>query len=136
MDGHSPNMPAVVVAAIAYWMLGAPWFSMLQKPWLLGIGKTVEQIHASGMPKWLPHVVTLIANFAMAYVLGWLIVALGWQGLAHGAQVGAFLWVLIGAAFATEYAFEARSIQIFAINAGYPLVGMMVMGAILGVWRK
>jgi hypothetical protein len=50
--------------------------------------------------------------------------------------VGAFLWVLIGAAFATEYAFEARSIQIFAINAGYPLVGMMVMGAILGVWRK
>lgn len=136
MDGHSPNILAVVVAAIAYWLLGAPWFSMLQKPWLLGIGKTKEEIHTSGMPKWLPHVVTLIANFAMAYVLGWLIVALGWQGLVHGAQVGAFLWVFIGAAFATEYAFEARSFQIFAINAGYPLVGMMVMGAILGVWRQ
>jgi hypothetical protein len=109
---------------------------MMQAPWLVGIGKTAEEIRAPGMPKWLPHVVTLISNFAMAYVLGWLILASGPQTVIRGVQVGAILWVLIGAAFATEYVFEGRSLQIYAINAGYPLVGMILMGAVLGAWKK
>lgn len=136
MGENSPKILAVLVAAIVYWILGAPWFSMLQAPWLVGIGKTADQIKASGLPVWLPHVVTLIANFAMAYVLGWLILATGPQTLMRGVQVAAILWVFIGAAFATEYVFEARSLQIYAINAGYPLVGMILMGAILGMWKK
>jgi hypothetical protein len=136
MGENSPKILAVVVAAIIYWLLGAPWFSMMQAPWLVGIGKTAEEIRASGLPKWLPHVVTLISNFAMAYVLGWLILATGPQTVIRGVQVGAILWVLIGAAFATEYVFEARSLQIYAINAGYPLVGMILMGAVLGAWKK
>jgi hypothetical protein len=136
MGENSPKILAVLVAAIVYWTLGAPWFSMMQAPWLTGIGKTMEQLKASGMPAWLPHVITLISNFAMAYVLGWLILATGPQTLMRGITVGAIAWVFIGAAFATEYAFEARSVQLFAINAGYPFVGMILMGAVLGIWKK
>ena len=36
----------------------------------------------------------------------------------------------------TEIAFELRSLQFFLITAGYPLVGLLLMGAILGGWRK
>jgi len=136
MGENAPKILAVIVAAIVYWLVGAPWFSMLQAPWLVGIGKTMQELQASGMPKWLPHVVTLISNFAMAYVLGWLILATGPQTLMRGITVGVVLWIFIGAAFATEYVFEARSVQIFLINAGYPLVGMILMGGILGVWKK
>jgi uncharacterized protein DUF1761 len=136
MGENAPKILAVIVAAIVYWLIGAPWFSMLQAPWLVGIGKTMQELRASGMPKWLPHVVTLISNFAMAYVLGWLILATGPQTLVRGITIGAIVWIFIGAAFATEYVFEARSVQIFAINAGYPLVGMILMGGILGAWKK
>ena len=80
--------------------------------------------------------VTLIANFAMAYVLGWLILATGPQTLMRGVQMAAILWVFVGAVFATEYVFEARSLQIFVINAGYPFVGMVIMGVVLGAWKK
>jgi Protein of unknown function (DUF1761) len=136
MGENAPKILAVIVAAIVYWLIGAPWFSLMQAPWLVGIGKTMQELQASGLPKWLPHVVTLISNFAMAYVLGWLILATGPQTLMRGITIGAILWIFIGAAFATEYVFEARSVQLFAINAGYPLVGMILMGGILGAWKK
>jgi hypothetical protein len=81
--------------------------------------------------------VTLIANLALAYVLGWSILATGPQNVIRGLQVAAILWLgLIASAFATEYVFEARSVQIFAINAGYPLVGMLLMGIVLGAWKR
>jgi hypothetical protein len=37
---------------------------------------------------------------------------------------------------ATEYAFEGRSVRTLAIVAGYPLVGMVLMGAVLGGWTR
>jgi hypothetical protein len=136
MGENAPKILAVIVAAIIYWLIGALWFSMLQAPWLVGIGRTMQELQASGTPKWLPHAVTLISNFAMAYALGWLILATGPQTLMRGITIGAILWIFVGAAFATEYVFEARSVQIFMINAGYPLVGMILMGGILGAWKK
>jgi hypothetical protein len=83
----------------------------------------------SGTPPWLPHVLTLIANFAMAYVIGWTKLATRPQTLGRGLQIAAVLWVGIAASvFATELVFEARSLQFFGIVAGSPLIGMLVMG--------
>jgi hypothetical protein len=36
---------------------------------------------------------------------------------------------------ATNYSFELRSAKLLALDAGCPLVGMLVTGAILGGWR-
>jgi hypothetical protein len=36
----------------------------------------------------------------------------------------------------TEFVFEGRSLEIFVITAGYPLVGTLLMGAIVGGWKK
>ncbi|HEV3218690.1 MAG TPA: DUF1761 domain-containing protein [Candidatus Acidoferrales bacterium] len=139
MGTNGPNLFAVVAAAVAHWLLGAGWFSLLKNQWLAGLGKTNEQMMAAsaGMPGWLPHVVTLVANLVMAYVLGWLIVGTGPQNVMRGLQVAAIVWAgFVASTWATEYAFEAKSVQIFAINAGYPLVGLLIMGVVLGAWKK
>ena len=39
-------------------------------------------------------------------------------------------------AWAKEYIFEVRTVQIFAINAGYSLLDLMIIGAIVGAWKK
>jgi hypothetical protein len=137
METSSPKLVAVIVAALLHWFLGAAWFTLLKKPWLEGIGKTSEQLMASGIPPWLPHVVTLIANFALAYLIGWLILATGAQTVARGLMIAALLWLcVVASTFATEYVFEARSIQSFLINTGYPFAGMLIMGALLGGWKR
>ena len=137
MGTNSPKLLAVIVAAILHWLLGAAWFTLLKVQWLAGLGTASEKLMAAGIPAWLPHVVTLIANFLLAYVIGWVLLATGSQTVVRGIGVAAFLWLGIAASvFATELVFEARSLEFFCIVAGYPLVGMTIMGAVLGAWKK
>jgi hypothetical protein len=137
MGTTSPKLMAVVVAALLHFFLGAAWFTVFKEPWLAGTGKTMEQLMGSGMPAWMPYVVTFIADLVMAYVLGWLIQVSGSSGVSGGLLVAGLAWLgFVASAFATEYVFEARSLPFFGINAGYPLVGMMIMGVVLGAWKK
>src|SRR5215467_7426920 len=100
MSDSSPKLIAVVAAAVLHWLLGAAWFSPMKQAWLAGIGKTNEQLMNSGMPAWLPHIITIAANLVMAYVLGWLILATGPQTLARGVTVGLCVWAgLVASAF-------------------------------------
>jgi len=56
---------------------------------------------------------------------------------ARGAALGIFLWIgFVGPVTFTTYMYEMRSMQLFAINEFYALVGFCLMGAILGAWTK
>ena len=135
MSAGRINLFAVVVAAVVYWLLGAAWFTLLMRPWLAGIGKTQEQLRQAASPA-LAYLVALVCNLLMAYVIAWAVRATGKQTAVGGMKVAALLWLgLVGAAMATEFIFEARSLQIFVIIAGYPLVGGLIMGTILGAWK-
>jgi hypothetical protein len=130
------NHVAVIVAAVVYFVLGAGWFTFFSQAWLAGIGKTMEQMQHSGVPPAVPYALAFVCNLIMAYALAFLAGITAHTKASSGAKLGALLGIaFVATAFATEYAFEARSVQIFAINAGYPVVGMIIMGAIVGGWR-
>jgi hypothetical protein len=127
---------AVIVAASAHWVLGAIWFSVFATPWLAGIGKSRTDLMDRGSPA-QDYLVAFVSNLALAWVLAWLIKFTGRPTMARGVGSAALLWLgFVGSTMATEHAFEGRSIETFAITAGYPLVGMLIMGAILGRWRR
>lgn len=134
MEGRRVNHIAVVVAAAVYFVLGAIWFTALRKPWLEAIGKTPDQL--TGGPA-TGYLVAFISNLIIAWMLAWLIIALGRKGLLAGAATGALLWLgFTATTMATEFVFEGRTLGAYGIIAGYPLIGMLVMGAILGRWQK
>jgi hypothetical protein len=121
---------------LVYFFLGAVWFTMFMNPWLAGIGRTMESLKASGAPPWLGYVVALIMTAIIATALSWIIQATGPQTATRGATIAAALWLaFVFTTWATEYAFEARGLSILAINTGYPLVGMLLMGLIIGGWK-
>jgi hypothetical protein len=79
----------------------------------------------------------LVANLVIAYGLGWVVIKTGEQTVVRGAIIGALLWVgLVGTTIGTAFIFEGRSFEGFVLTAGYPLVGMLLMGAIVGGWKK
>ena len=85
----------------------------------------------------LPYIIALVAALVVAYTLAWLLPKVGAQSAAGGAKTGALLALaLIGTTFAQSYGFEARPLSLWLINAGYMIVGMALMGAIVGHWRK
>lgn len=130
------NYLAVVVCAVAYWMLGGLWYGLLFGPrWMALENLPVEQ--GKSMNATLPYIITFVLNLLIAYVLAQVCTWRNANTAARGAAVGVVLWVgIFGPITYTTYMYEMRSKELFAINEFYPLVGLCLMGAILGAWTK
>jgi Protein of unknown function (DUF1761) len=130
------NYLAVFVAALAYWILGAIWFGVLfSKPWMALEHMTAEQ--AQSMNPIIPYIVSFLLGLLMAYSVAQLCVWRNANTAGRGASVGVLLWIgLVGPITFMTYMFEMRSMTLFAINEFYPLAGLILMGAILGGWKK
>ena len=104
---------------------------------MAGIGTTTEQLLAEHGNSPLPYIIALVAALVVAYTLAWRLPRLGSQSAARGAKTGADLArALIGTTDAQAYGFESRPVSLWLINAGYMIVGMALMGAIVGHWKK
>ena len=131
------NHIAAWVAGIAHFMLGAGWYTALGGAWLAGIGKTEAQVMAEQPNAAMPMVIAFAVAVIIAYTLAWLLPRLGAQSAAGGAKIGVMLALtLIATTLAMNYGFEARTFALWLINSGYMVVGMAVMGAIVGGWRR
>ena len=130
------NYGAVFVAALAYWVLGAVWYGFLfSKPWMALEHMTEEQ--ASSMNPVLPYVITFLLNLLIAFVLAQMCIWRNASTAARGAAVGVLVWIgFLGPVTYTTYMYEMRPKELFAINEFYPLAGLCLMGAILGLWTK
>jgi fluoride ion exporter CrcB/FEX len=131
-----PNYVAVLLAAIAYWLLGAVWFAVLfSKPWMALENITPEQ--ASGMNPIAPYIISFLLNLVIAFVLAQLCAWRNANTAARGAALGILIWIgFVGPITYSTYMYEIRPKQLFAINEFYPLVGLCLMGAILGAWTR
>ena len=130
------NYPAVLVAAIAYWVLGGVWYNVLfNKPWMALEHITMEQ--ANSVSPVIPLVVSFLLELLIAYALAQLCIWRNANTVGRGASAGVLVWVgFVGPITFMTYMFEMRPKELFAINAFYPLAGLVVMGAILGAWKK
>lgn len=130
------NYPAVLVSALAYWFLGALWFAVLfGKPWMAFEHITEEQ--ARSMNPVLPYVITFALNLLIAFVLAQLCIWRNANTAGRGAALGILMWIgFIGPVTYNTYMYEMRPKELFAINEFYPLVGLCLMGAVLGAWKK
>lgn len=133
----STNHVAVVVAAVIFFAIGALWYSVFSRPWLDGIGKTLDQLTRENGGSPLPYAVGFLAILAMCYTLAWIVDRGMAPSAGNGALTGATVaFGLVGATLALNYGFEARGVTLWLINAGYVIVGLVLSGAIIGGWRR
>lgn len=128
------NFLAVIVAAIANMALGFLWYSqaLFANAWMAAIGKTREQLGQPGPA----YALTLVGALVTAYILALFVKVAQAQTLLDGALTGLLAAVgFVATSFGVGYIFEGRPRNLYLINVGYQLVSLVVMGAILGVWR-
>jgi hypothetical protein len=131
-----PNLLAVFVAALAYWLLGAVWYSVLfHDAWM-----RLENIAPTAGPT-APAVGLLVTSFVLNLLIAYVLAVIcAWRNAgtaARGASLGILIWIgFLGPVTYTTYMYEFRPKQLFAINEFYVLVGMALMGAIVGAWHK
>ena len=132
------NWFAVIVATLAAFALGALWYSVLFKnAWIREVGLSEEEMK-KGANMGLIFGTTLLLTFIMALGLAmiwhtedlsevtWLV------GLYHGLAIGlAFVATSTG----INYLYQRKSITLWAIDAGYQVTFLALIGAILGAWH-
>lgn len=129
------NWLAILVGAVAWWLLGALWYSpvLFGKPWMRATGITA----GDQGPGATTYIVPLVANFVTTVVVAMLALATGSTTVGEGIVLG----LLLGVGFAVAlYAVEATFGQRpgpgvwFLITASYQLVGILIATVIVTVW--
>ncbi|MES2391749.1 MAG: DUF1761 domain-containing protein [Acidobacteriota bacterium] len=135
MNLHTLNVWAILVAAIAAFLLGGLWYSPLLfvKPWKRANGFPEEPAARGNMAKifGLSLLFTLVMSFNLAMFLNDPKTTTAW-GATAGFLAG-FGWVMMGIAIISL--FERRPWTYVLINGGYLTAALTLMGAILGAWR-
>jgi hypothetical protein len=129
------NPWAILVAAVIQWVLGAIWYSPLlfAKPWKAMVYARAEPRKNSmvaGM------VVSFMGSLILSFVLAHVVLWADASNFLHGALVGFIMWAgFIVAPLSAQHIYEGRPFNLFAINTGFWLVGLIISGGLLAVWR-
>src|SRR5918999_5423650 len=124
------NWVAIVVAAIIPMVLGALWYSpvLFADPWMRAVGRTREELAGAQLGYVLSAIGALVSSYVLARIVKWAEV----DDLWNGALVGIFVWAgFVATVLAVTTYFGGRPRTLWAINAGYQLVALVLMGALL-----
>lgn len=131
------NWLAILVAGVAYFLLGAIWYSFLfKKPWIRLTGVNVNDPNAKkGMVQIM--VTSLLLVIICSLGLALFLSKVGATSWMSGAKTGLVAGVCFSAtAMCNSYLFEKRPFGLHLINAGYAVAGSVLAGIILSVWPK
>ncbi len=128
------NWLAIIVATGTAFVLGGAWYAkgLFGGAWMQDVGLTEEDANNANMPRTFggAFVLQLVAAMTLATFIGpdstWL------SGVHTGLVVG---FGFLATAYGVTYLFEQRPLRLFMINAGYNVVLLAIMGAIIGGWH-
>ena len=132
------NHPAVIAAAFIFFAIGSLWFSALfGTMWREELKKEHTTIKEPTKQAIMAKMVqTLVANFIASYAMACLVIMTGSVTIESGLFLGTLAAIGFGAtAIASVFIWESRSLKLFLIDVGYPVVGIIITAVLLSVWQ-
>ena len=130
------NYLAVIVCAIILWVLGAAWYSpaLFAKQWMALLGITREPGKRDGLL--LGMTASFFGDLVMSFILANIVIWSNTSGFGRGAVLGILMWIgFIASPNLPQGLYERLPFKLFAINSGYWLLGLFIVGGILAAWR-
>ena len=126
------NWLAVIVAALAYFVIGFAWYSdfLFGKQYRAATGQDED-----ASPDPVAIVVNLVAWFVAALALGLIAKAIGADTWDDGLVLGLVAGIgFVLTAVVSDILYTKRPASLLWILGAYNVIGFAVMGIILGVW--
>ena len=125
------NPIAVLMATVMQWVLGWLWYGyVFRSRWMALVGISAGEKPANA---WFGMVASFVANLVLSFILAHIIVWSAASSFPEGVFLGALCWLgFMAPAMITQHIFEKRPAKLFAINASYWLLAMMLSGGVLG----
>src|SRR5262245_39018137 len=125
------NYTAVIVAAIAGFLVGWGWYTVFGKTWMEAAGKKMKDCK----PSVLPFIIDFVSCLVMAWMLAGLMGHLSDITVKGGLISALFVWFgFILTTIVTNQAFRGDKPVMTAIDSGHWLVVLLAMGAIIGAF--
>ena len=133
------NYFAVVIAAIAGFMVGGVWYGALfSERWMRAAGLTMEDIRPEGRKSGHkgPFFLSGVADLLMAWMLAGIIAhAAGEVSIIKGLLAALFVWLgFVVTTSSVNNAFQMKPLALTIIDSGHWLAVLLVMGAIIGAF--
>jgi len=132
------NYVAVLVAAVAGWLVGAVWYGVLGKQWMAALGWTEADITGPDGKRRMPMgpmIVAFIAQLVMALGLAGLVGHLGPITVQRGIVSGVAAWLaFVITVIAVQNGFQRHKTALTVIDGGHWLAVLVVIGAIIGAF--
>ena len=128
------NYLAVVVAALANYIIGIIWYSAIFRgTWLRLSGQSEMRVSV------LSVVLALVGAFLTSYILAHAVIFAGTymktSGVGLGLTTGFFNWIgFIAPVTLASVLYEKKSWGYWLLNNGFWLLSLLVMGIILALW--
>lgn len=138
MNNSKTNHLAVIVSAVVYFMIGGLWFgAVFSNAWMQAVGKTADELQKTTMPVGALYALAFITSLILCYTLNALLQRGGKQSAGEGVKLAICLWIgIVATTVGPIFMFSGLSLRLFLLDAGYPLVAMIISGAVIGAWRK
>ena len=130
------NWLAVLVGALAYFFLGAIWYSALfRNAWIKATG--VNMNDPNGRKGFAGIMITSFITILVTSIgLALLITRIQSGGWMTGVKIGLIAGVCFSAAtICNSYLYEKRPIALSTINSLYNIVGCVIAGIIIAIWH-
>ena len=134
---QSVNWWAIIVAAIVNMVLGGLWYSplLMAKPWMALMSLKPEDMKSQGAKATRGYIISAVVSLIIAGSLAILTHRFHVNTVEGGFKLGLVVGIgLVAAPGAANYAFDTRSYRLYFINAGYSLIGTVIMSMIVAGW--
>ncbi len=124
---------AIIVAAVAAFVSSVVWYAVF--------GRTMAEFRgpAAAAPEpgsqMLAMLFVVAQSLVVAFLVAYLLSRLGISGLAGVAGLGALVWIFPAAILLGSVVHEGVPLALASIHAGDWLVKLIVVAAIVDIWR-
>jgi len=134
MDGpFGASLFTIGCATLASWLFGAIYYMSLAKPWMAASGITQEEVKAGESPT--PYIISVIAEFIMAYMLAVLLLHTSTNGVFTLGQAlfAAFaIWLgFIITTLTVNHRYGMKPWSLTIIDGGHWLGVILIQAAVM-----
>jgi len=132
------NWLSILVAAVAAWLFGGVYYTLLSKPWLAAQGKTLEQCKAeqaskTGLAKAAPFILVFVGEIIIAWALYGILAHMSAFTLRGGIISALLVWFgFVVTTMTANNAFGGRKPMLTVIDGAGWLGAFVIIGAIVG----
>ena len=137
MLGSEVNYLAVLVAAVASFLLGWLWYGpFFGKPWMKLMNFDKNSMKSMKLSPVTAMILGFLTYLVIAYVLAGFISILNSATIVEGMKIAFWIWLgFIATTTLGSFLWEGKSIKLYLLNNTYNLLNLLVMSAILTAWK-